>query len=669
MRIRIEGLKQLRKAVSRYLAIDETVLTERFFRKCFWALAANSSLDAALGSLKLTCAVEYDLVGTLQEFDYLSTFFTQRFYSPDHRDIEGLYEVVPNGHLSSLAGEAWDRLNNANYIDGLFCMSLLAGIFVSYGVFNNDDRPDFSPLLPAFRWLKHALEGTEPTAGEKVPELDRTYTLALHFLKQLPNFADEHYSRRRPSSLLKYYAGSSYIGPSDRALRLALARLAEPSESSHIGPVLDPVESDAVGPLTSALALALKEIAQTSDEERIETLVKPWRNRIVKAAAEAKALLAKEDRTAFALIDLASAGEVRAEPYRAALAEGAALEVRDESGKTALIRVAYSPDGAEVIRFLAGQGANVEAVDELGNSAVSVAATFHSGPELMAAVLSAASEPEQRRRLLTVALSRAVEARKLENLEWLVTACAQTDPNLPREATLLLRATEFDWEAGAGLLIKAGVDVNTSDTGGTTPLIQACQSASAGLVQLIIDAGADVDHHDDTGLTALMYASRRGELGCMRALLGAGAGVDTRSGNGCTALMFATHQGGSEAIKALLEAGANVDAQDEYGLTALMYACHPPYGYWPPHQISPLLAAGTDLEMRDNLGRTALMHAYIHRIHMRGAVEQLIEAGADENAKDFSGNSADDYLEDDDSRYEDIWYEFKEEEDMGWPPD
>lgn len=660
MRMVIRGLLQLEEEVAQYLAMDPDVLSEQFLGPCYWALAATASLDNALGRVKLSYPGTYDFAHTLREFDYRATYFTEPFILPDHEDIRRNYEVVPSGHLSSLAKEAWDRMHQANYIDGLFCLSLLVGILLSSGgVTDYYQRPDLSPIMPAFQPLKHALAGTKPAAQVEKPITPSTYTLALHFAKQLPEF--HFYARGRPSSLLNYYSGYEYDKLSDRDLSLALAQLISPDADGR-GVVL---ETDAVGPILSALSLVLADVAFTTDEKRISALIRPWRNRILTAAKAATAQLSKEDRTAFALIDLVQRRETRVTHYQAALGEGAALEARDENGKTALMHAASVPGNAKVIQFLAREGADLEAVDYSGASPITAAAKFHDDPRTMAALLAAA-KPEQAKRMIQMALTHTVESRAPENLAWLVVASANTDPSLPREEALLFNAVQYGWVKGVSILVEAGANVNASCDGGTTPLILACQNKSKAIVDALIAAGADVNLTDDSALTALMHASREGAVGCIHALVAAGADLDARSGSGCTALMFAAHRGGGDAVEALAKAGANVDAQDKYGLTALMYACHPPYGYYSPHQIAPLLAAGANLEVKDRQGRTVLMHADVS-----GAVEMLLDAGADVEAIDNEGTTADKYLEGSGAEIssDDIWYEFRLEEEIGWAPE
>jgi HEAT repeat protein len=48
-----------------------------------------------------------------------------------------------------------------------------------------------------------------------------------------------------------------------------------------------------------------------------------------------------------------------------------------------------------------------------------------------------------------------------------------------------------------------GVDVNTRDENGSTPLILACMNAQVGVVKLLLERGADVKAKNNDGYTAL----------------------------------------------------------------------------------------------------------------------------------------------------------------------
>ena len=77
-------------------------------------------------------------------------------------------------------------------------------------------------------------------------------------------------------------------------------------------------------------------------------------------------------------------------------------------------------------------------------------------------------------------------------------------------------------------LVGAGIGVDTVDSNGNTPLIEAVSGdwGSATAVLTLIDLGADPSRANHHGATALMLAASMGEKDCIRELLRVGADVN-----------------------------------------------------------------------------------------------------------------------------------------------
>ena len=111
-------------------------------------------------------------------------------------------------------------------------------------------------------------------------------------------------------------------------------------------------------------------------------------------------------------------------------------------------------------------------------------------------------------------------------------------------------------------------------------LRRACENYELDEVKQLIEEGVDVDSRDEFGGTPLMYACavRKSEFGIdnvdiVRLLLDHGADVNHKftnndGGNG-TALHYATHNGYNETVKLLIERGANLHVKDSGNRTPL----------------------------------------------------------------------------------------------------
>lgn len=119
--------------------------------------------------------------------------------------------------------------------------------------------------------------------------------------------------------------------------------------------------------------------------------------------------------------------------------------------------------------------------------------------------------------------------------------------------------------------VEAGLDVNSADEYGITPLMQSVAGANVELVDYLINAGADVNMQDSDGYSALLHAiDAHGQVAgdpelsadywqIMRLLVEAGADVNVRDSSGETAVSLARSYADSEngkTVELLMELGA-----------------------------------------------------------------------------------------------------------------
>ncbi len=102
-----------------------------------------------------------------------------------------------------------------------------------------------------------------------------------------------------------------------------------------------------------------------------------------------------------------------------------------------------------------------------------------------------------------------------------------------------------------GSLISAGVDINSADEKGVTPLIEAAKNGHRYTVEVLLRLKASVDLSDKNGRTPLMEAARNGHTHIVLLLQNSGVSVGLKDLSGMTALEHAAMNSHEGAVKAL----------------------------------------------------------------------------------------------------------------------
>ena len=172
----------------------------------------------------------------------------------------------------------------------------------------------------------------------------------------------------------------------------------------------------------------------------------------------------------------------------------------------------------------------------------------------------------------------------------------------------------------------------TGDAGGRAPLAQAIMEGRLEEACRLLDAGADPGAGAlADGTTALHAAAFLGDAGLLARLLALGADPAARDGEGATALHVACGRGSAEACALLLAAGADPSAADGRGRGPIFQAAGRS-----ARLVRLLVQAGAGVDCADRDGFTPLHEASL--CLQAGAVQALLDAGADPNAEAGDGS-------------------------------
>lgn len=144
------------------------------------------------------------------------------------------------------------------------------------------------------------------------------------------------------------------------------------------------------------------------------------------------------------------------------------------------------------------------------------------------------------------------------------------------------------------------------------PLHIAVMVGRPSAVTKALKKGIDIESCDDKGMTPLMLAALFNRSTSANLLLQAGANPKaTLSADGLTVLMLAAREGSYEVAEVLLRAGAEVNSVDNTGKTALIHAAqrngiqYTPLEYYDKTVII-LLRHGANKSIRDKYGKMAV---------------------------------------------------------------
>ena len=145
--------------------------------------------------------------------------------------------------------------------------------------------------------------------------------------------------------------------------------------------------------------------------------------------------------------------------------------------------------------------------------------------------------------------------------------------NIPKNVVQLITASREGNLACVQALLAKGLDPNSKDGDGWSPLMWAAMSGREEVVELLLGhSDINLEARSQGGTTALFVAAAHGHPSVVQQLLAGGADPEARNVRGVTALLLAAEEGHLGVVEQLLAGGADAAVMDTEGRTPLWWA-------------------------------------------------------------------------------------------------
>ncbi|THC88226.1 hypothetical protein EYZ11_012330 [Aspergillus tanneri] len=307
-------------------------------------------------------------------------------------------------------------------------------------------------------------------------------------------------------------------------------------------------------------------------------------------------------------------------------------------GGSALVWYAIHGDEHGVRHMLAaGADVNLRSPNETQSTAL-LEAVIHKHTRVVELLLENGALPDaadlRARRPLVLATA---ERSDVTITELLLSYGARVNSVVFDKRAPLMEAIRSNQESKVVLLLKRGADTHILGSGNTLLHVAATKNASPTIMKMLIDSGIQVDSQDSWGRTPLQVAAYYSCARAVRLLLHYGADPNFKntrySGKGRTALFYAaekprnSRKDNKAIIRTLVMQGAQVDAIDDRQETPLLYAV----SQGAIKQAQALVENGSSIMARDAGGETVLHLATRPHSGCPGMMGWLVECGADVN--------------------------------------
>ena len=338
-----------------------------------------------------------------------------------------------------------------------------------------------------------------------------------------------------------------------------------------------------------------------------------------------------------ACLHAAIASDCSKETIQEIIDHGAEVNSVNKRGRTALLLGCFYRQ-TDSVKVLLEAGADPSIADEEGFSCLHAAIDGYCSKNTLQALIDHGAPVDATRKDGTNALLRACTTGQSDSVIFLLEAKADVNSAKPNGNTCLHEAINGKCNGeSVHKIIQQGVNVNflNSTRENVTALILACYEAQAVSVNLFLENGADPNissADSSTSLHAAVYGHCTTET--LQEIIAHKAHLNAQNIDGNTALWLACSKRQQDCVKILLEAGSSPSIARNDGSTSLHAAVN---GNCSKHIILAILDHGADVNATNTKNQTALMLAAITK--NKGAVNALLNAGADPNIGDDDGNT------------------------------
>lgn len=181
-----------------------------------------------------------------------------------------------------------------------------------------------------------------------------------------------------------------------------------------------------------------------------------------------------------------------------------------------------------------------------------------------------------------------------------------------QKGELLQAVEEKDVQKVKEILARSNATINETNDKKETPLLIATHENDIEIAKLLIDAGADINQQDAIQDSTYLYAGAQGKTEILRYMMEhAKPNQQVRNRFGGNALIPAAEKGHLDNVRLLLtDEQVDIDHQNDSGYTALIEAVALTDGSKVYQEIvQELMDAGVNQNLRDRYGKTALDYA------------------------------------------------------------